>query len=191
MRRFDDNEPYADPLWARAGTAIELPRDRVAYQSALRALGAFLDERGAHCINLLEAEDGFAVRYQPHPGSPETILVRIDGKELLSLSNELDHRRRRKAFRFGAKEHAEDHRTYENVLRALGYELDQVQAYSILIDEIDDGMVVTYQYLNPQEGFNARKRMVILGGEAMNGVLVDAESRREQRKHGILSLLAS
>jgi hypothetical protein len=192
MRRFDDQEPCADPLWNR-GTAIDLPGERVPYQAALRALGAFLDERGASSINLLEAESGFAVRYQAHSGSPDTTLVRLDGEELLSLSSELERRRRRgRGFFFGGgKEQPEENRTYENILRALGYELDQVQAYSILVDEIDDGMVVTYQYLNPREGFNARKRMVILGGEAMRNVLEDAQSRREQRKHGILTLLAS
>jgi hypothetical protein len=33
--------------------------------------------------------------------------------------------------------------------------------------------------------------MVILGSDAMQAVLQDAEARREHRKHGILSLLAS
>lgn len=191
MRRFDDHESYADPRWAHVGSAVKLPGDRVPYQSVLRALGSLLDEHGASSINLLEAENGFAVRYQPHRGSPETVLAQYNEEGLKNLAGDVDRRRRRKAFHFGGGGGSTERRTYENILRAIGYELDQVQAYSILLDETDDGMVVTYQYLNPQEGFNARKRMVILGTEAMRGVLDDAQSRREQRKLGILTLLAS
>jgi hypothetical protein len=192
MRRFDDVEPNVDSVWSRggAGHSSELTRERVPYQYALRALGAYLDERRANSINLLEAEGGFAVRYQPQRNLPDTVLVRVEYPELKELSAELERRRRRKSFPFGSKESAGPN-SYENVLRALGYELDEVQAYSILIDEIDDGMVITYQYLSPHEGFNARKRMVILGSDAMQAVLQDAEARREHRKHGILSLLAS
>jgi len=190
MRRFDDHESYGDPRWAMVGSAVKLPGDRVPYQSVLRALGTFLDDRAASGINLLETEGGFAVRYQPDKRTPQTVLVTMNADEVASLAAEVDRRRRRKAFHFGGG-NAGEHRTYENILRALGYELDQVQAYSILVDEIDEGMVVTYQYLNPQEGFNARKRMVILGTDAMKSVLEDAQARREQRKLGILTLLAS
>jgi hypothetical protein len=192
MRRFDDTpESYPDTLWNHAGTAAQLPHDRVIYQSALRTIGAYLDECGACNINLLEAEKGFAMRYQPHRGSPDTVLVRMDENEIKDLTVELERRRRWGSFRLGHKGPGSGKPTYENMLRALGYELDQVLAYSILVDEIDDGMVVTYQYLNPQEGFNARKRMVILGSEVMHAVLEDAQVRREHRKHGIVTLLAS
>ena len=105
------------------------------------------------------------------------------------MSRELERKRKRRPFHLGHQEEPVG-TGYENILRALGYELDQVEAYSLLIDELDEGLVVTYQYLRPTEGFSARKRMVILGAEALQSVVEDARSRREQRKLGILNLLA-
>lgn len=188
MRRSDELDGFPDPTARRAGSPVDLPRDRIAYQSVLRSLGAHLDDLGARRINLLETEDGYAVRYQPDPRKPEIVLLHMSMHDLLILAEELERKRRRKAL-FGSKTDTAG-KTYENVLRALGYELDQAEAYSILVDEIDEGMLVTYQYLNPIEGFNARKRMVILGSNAVHSVLSDAESRREQRKRGIMTMLA-
>lgn len=186
MRNHDDTEMYADPLWHRVSNTTQ-SQNRVPYQATLRALGAYLDHEEARRINLLEENGGFAVRYQPDRDHPDSVMVHWENHALLSISHERQQKRRRQSM-FGRAGQAKT--TYENVLRALGYELDVVEAYSILVDEIDDGMVVTYQYLNPTEGFNAKKRMVILGSDVMKSVLQDAEARREQRKHGVLSLLA-
>jgi hypothetical protein len=193
MRYNEEPEVYGDPLWSRAGSTInshgEVQTDRISYQTALRALGSFLDQHKARRINLLEAGDGFAVRYQETANSPDYVMARLPHAELVSVAAELERKRKRMSFPFGGRD-AGTRANYENVLRALGYELDHVEAYSLLVDEIDDGMVVTYQYLKPSEGFNARKRMVILGTDAMHAVLADAQARREQRKHGVLTLLA-
>lgn len=186
MRKQIDSPVYSDPIWPRAAHAGE-QRTRVPYQAALRAVGAYLDQRDAKRINLLEDTSGFAVRFQPQPDQPECVMVRLDNSQLLSLSSELERKRRRTIrLRSGEKVRM----SYENVLRALGHEFDMLDAYTVLVDEFDGGMVVTYQYLNPSEGFNAQKRMVILGPEAMQSVLDSAEARREQRKQGLLTLLA-
>jgi hypothetical protein len=187
MKTFDHDKVSADPLWSHRGQPVEHLERRITYQSALRAVGAYLDEHGARRINLLESGDGFAVRYQPQRDTPDSVLVLLSTDKLLDLSAQPERKRRRGPFGLST---SIEHGAYENVLRALGFELDQVHAYSILVDEIDEGMVVTYQYLKPAEGFNARKRMVILGAAAMQSVLNDAKSRREQRERGDLALLA-
>lgn len=166
----------------------EFRRERFPYQNSLRAVGAYLDERNAHRINVIEAADGFAVRYQLAATDPDSILARLSSQELSEREQDGGGGWKRRSFPFARNTH--EAATYENILRALGYELDYVEAYSLLIDELEEGIVVTYQYLKPTEGFNARKRMVILGSEALDAVLDDARSRREQRKRGVLTLLA-
>jgi hypothetical protein len=186
------NEQHTDapgtPADDRSPGADGAPAPRVSYQVALRSLGAYLDERNVTRLNVLESNTGFAVRYQPQPEQPETEFVHLSYHDLLSLNGQLEQKRRRRAFSFAKQENEKN--TYENILRALGYELDAVEAYSLLIDEINEGMLITYQYFRPNEGFNARKRMVILGADAVRTVLEDAEARRERRKSGVLSLLA-
>ena len=192
MTDQDTVEIYADPLWTRVGSNVnnhaQVSRERVPYQATLRAIGARLDGMRVCRINLLEVADGFMIRYQESQDDSQLSLLHCEHRELLSLSTELEHKRKRKGFSFSQKESSVG--TYENVLRALGFELDQAEAYSLLIDELDDGMVVTYQYLRPSEDFQARKRMVILGAEAMAAVIEDAKSRRDNGKRGGMSLQA-
>lgn len=184
MSLRNGNGGYIDPVQVKMGEVPPL-QDRVPYQTTLRVLGSFLDEERARRINLMEVADGFAARYQHDRDNPDSILARFTFPEISKLERDLAGRRRGRFNRSGSTQSA-----YENILRALGYELDDAGAYSILVDEIDEGMVVTYQYLKPTEGFNARKRMVIMGAEAMQSVLDAAHARREQRLAGILTLLA-
>ncbi len=190
--RSHDEEREGDSPWHRGvdpgNQEYEVISERVPYQAVLRALGSWLDDRRAKRVNVLEAMGGFAVRYQLDSANADTESFFLAYNRLLSLADELENRRKRRAFPRLGREAPQA--TYENLLRALGYELDGIDAYSILIDEVDEGMLVTYQYLRPTEGFQARKRMVILGPEAVQSVLEDARARREYWKSGVFALLA-
>lgn len=179
--------PTPDPRWEHLPDGESRP----SYQNSLRALGQYLDRQGAQRVNLLEEVNGYTVRYQLQRDHPDSVFVRLSHDEIPTVATHAEGRKRRGLFGRGRDEHGSSTQTYENVLRALGYELDQVEAYSLLIDEVDEGMLVTYQYLRPTEGFTTRKRMVILGDDAVRAVVEEAEQRREQRKQGVLSLLAS
>lgn len=197
MKSHDETvEVYANTVWNRssetANSQLEVPRQKITYEASLRAVGAFFDNKSACRIHVLEAKEGFTVRYQKDEGSSEFFVEQLNHGDLISLGAIAERARRRPfSFRGGSKVKGDPHATYEDVLRALGHELDTAEAYSILLDELEDGLLVTYQYLKPSEGFNARKRMVILGAEAMQAVLEDAHDRRERRKHGIVTILAS
>ncbi|GAC1443372.1 MAG: hypothetical protein NVSMB52_01660 [Chloroflexota bacterium] len=185
-----ESEVYANPLWSRsaktAAITIEDKRGRVPYQATLRSIGSFIDDRHATGINILETPDGFSLRYESpeNPCSPEVTLLRFS--ELLSLPRELENKRHR-GFSFGPRR---SEGVYEDRLRALGFELDGVQAYSVLIDELEDSLIVTFQYLEPSEGFNAHKRMVLFGPDEMQSVLDDAHHRRDPIKRGLLKMRA-
>jgi hypothetical protein len=66
-------------------------------------------------------------------------------------------------------------------LRALGYELERVPAYSLLLDELEDGFLVTYQYVDATGGYLIHKRLVVLGPQDKDSLLGEARSRRAKR----------
>jgi hypothetical protein len=72
------------------------------------------------------------------------------------------------------------------VFRALGFELDALDAYSILVDELEDGFLVTY-HLNPHESYMLRKHMVILRRNEMFQVLSAADARRHTHPAELLA----
>src|SRR5205085_12558685 len=69
----------------------------------------------------------------------------------------------------------------QDFLHALGFELDDAEATSILIDELDDSLVVTYSSLDPQAGFAYRKPMRVLGAREIEEILRSAYARRKKR----------
>ena len=82
-------------------------------------------------------------------------------------------------------------RRYEDVLRALGYELEHGAACMIALDELDEeGFVLTYQVNNPADGYLLRKRLLVLGPEQRHMILKDAYARRKPARRGLFGLRA-
>lgn len=144
------------------------------YQRLLRGIGARLDESCACNVHLLEEPDGFTVRYQTEPGKNELIAARFGHDELLERQAEMERHRARSS-PTGAG-------SYQDFLRALGFELESRSAYSILVDELEDGFLVTYQYLKPEEGYILRKAMMVAGPDEKGAILQHAHERRQPGK---------
>jgi hypothetical protein len=157
--------------------------ERVPYQVVLRAVGAYLDEHGASQSNVIELEDGFAVRYQRKTNPPVYGFGRFTYDDLAALTSHLEwHRSPR-----GGKGLAGG---YQDLFRALGYELDEVQAYAVLLDEVEDQLLVTYLELDPAHTIAALKRLIVVGQDEQREVLESAQRRRGEGQRGVLEGLA-
>lgn len=145
------------------------------YQWLLRALGAHLDQEPSCRISLVEVPEGFLVRLQRvlHKFEPE--IIRFE-REM--LHQELDHL---------FQQHKPASRTFHqgvwsafpnghaDFFRALGYELDQESARNVMLDELEDGMVVTY---SRPDGDGWQKRVVVLERGDIESILNAAFERR-------------
>lgn len=161
---------------------------RQAYQTSLRAIGAYLDQRPAGSVRVIEVPEGFDVHWLGGAADHHLQSVHLPIDQLLSWGEELKRKKTRRSFRPHARITEDD--SYENVFRALGSELDALDAYSILVDELEDGFLVTYQFLNPHESYMLRKHMMIRRRNEMFQVLSAADARRQAHKHSLRELLA-
>ena len=163
----------ADTRMMRQGDQRQVP-----YQWVLRAIGAELDARGASQIMLLEGQDAFWVRFLGPDSEQGLQLVQVEYQELLAKKSRSEGKRARQTlFRKQMLPGG-----YQDFLRALGYELEQASAYSILIDEQDEDFLVTYQYLNSADGYVARRRMAVLDSNLRGTLLQQAYARRQHHQ---------
>lgn len=147
----------------------------------LRAVGAFLDEEPSCRITMAEVPDGFIVRLQRALHKLEPQIHHFKRETLLEQLDQL--MRQRKAM--GTRPHHQGVWSYfpnghQDFLRALGYELDESKARGVLIDELEDGIIVTYRYPEA-EGSTWRKRVVVLGMKDIEEILNTAFDRRKSK----------
>lgn len=181
---------HLDAWKKRAGQKANV---RISYEKALRTLGQYLDARDSTMVHVLEAINGFTVRYQERADDPASALVSFTKSDLLALDEEA--RRNRRIIRLlsgrsGKAGHVRGS-TYQQMFRALGSQLDAAEAYGLLIDEVEEGFLVTYQHLQSRDGYQSRKQLLILGDDALEIIMTDARARREHRQAGKVSLLVS
>lgn len=142
----------------------------LSYQGLLRAIGAFFDASGASSVSVIEGTSGFVARYYPGEG----------GEQLQTRSFSLNElrdgavRQRRADTSSGSGRD----RSYENVLRTLGWELDDLAAAAITIDELPSNYYVSWLERSPEEGLVVVKRHATVGVDALTSMLRDAEGRR-------------
>jgi hypothetical protein len=139
--------------------------NRIRYQEVLRNLGAYLDDAMARQIALLETREGFVLRYQDVGGA-------VVAREL-ALEDIPDRRGSRSEDVEG-----EPQGLYQDFLRALGHELDDERASSVLLDELSEGYLMSYQKLDPRHGFRPVKRVLILRPPEQKVILERAHGRR-------------
>lgn len=146
------------------------------YQWKLRALGGYLDDRGATHVSIIETRGGYAVRYFAKPTDPEATFVHLDDVRLRMYAENLLRRRRPQAP--PTPEGTSPKPTYQDFFRALGWELDDMAACNIVLDEQDEGMFLSYASFDPQVGYMWRKRIANLGPGEQQAILSEAYSRR-------------
>lgn len=134
-----------------------------------------MDTLAAIQITVVELPDGFFARFQrcDAPYQPEVVQRTT---EWLLTQNEL---LRRERSRFGRGRRTSPGR-YQDFFRALGYELDQIPAHSIVLDEMNDKLLLTYLYHDVRYGYQLMKRLVILGSDERQEFLTVAQGRRKR-----------
>ncbi len=140
------------------------------YQTALRAIGAWLDSHGADSgIRILETTGGFVVqRAEGHIagiGSSQTITF----DQVWELAEGKKYRKRSKGEDGG----------FQNFLRAVGHELDEAEAHTILLEQIDEELLLTYIYPRYQGGISFIKHFTVIAPEARQDLLRAAQERRK------------
>lgn len=144
----------------------------------LRALGTLLDEEPSCRMAVTEVSDGFVVRTQRSVHTLEPRVRRFDRAVLSEQFERLSNERGRTPDRVRHPgiwtRLPGGHREF---LRSLGFELDEVSAHGVVIEELEDGIVLTYNYPDA-ETKRWRKRMVVLGVSEIEEVLNTAFKRR-------------
>ena len=159
-----------------SSTEMGRPDVRGSYQVMLRAVGAHLDQQEAERVRLIEDRDAF-IAFHYHTGG----TARVERFPFDGLLSSGAARPRTRWSRQRSHLSPIGMSGYEDVFRALGYELDEARAEALLVDELADGFLVTYQYLNPTESYLVRKQMAVLGADQLGTMLQAARSRRAQK----------
>lgn len=148
------------------------------YRHLLRALGSWLDEHEMQRFTVLETDEGFLVRMIK---DGEHVQEELFAHESLTARwQELMNGRR--FFQSEPKEVWPLAGTsHQDGLRALGGVLDEVGAESILLEHLDNGLLVTYLYLNPTEGYQWRKHVSLVDSEHFSKLVTEARGRRQRR----------
>lgn len=178
------------PPWAKthAFTAVhERPQmtseaqEPVSYQRMLRAIGVTLDEECPARFTLIELPEGFVVAWERRDPGPVLKEIHFSQASLIEKADQL-MRGRRSIARERARRPPTAQPSYENVLRALGFEFDDCLAHGILINEVSGNLHVSYSYVDSSQGYAWRKHMVRLDTADIEQMLLAANDRRRRRR---------
>jgi hypothetical protein len=148
--------------------------EHLGYEEALRVIGRHLDMEPAYNMVVEETPEGFLLRYQPTSSPSEARVVQYTSDRLRDLV--IFHSSGRGSPRKRGRYHglwARFPNGHQGFLRALGYRLDREQANSILIQEKDDGVYLSYLPTDV-----ADRSEVFYSESDIREILEDAEHRR-------------
>lgn len=145
-----------------------------SYESALRAVGAYLDSQCATEFKLVETPQGFTVKFEVPREEPESRVAffRFDDLHRSGVDIEFFHKVRH-SLRAGDRQ-------YRHLLGAIGHDLDATHAMCILLDELPEALLITYEYDDPGRGYVLRKRMALAGPRDRERLMRDAQRRRSR-----------
>lgn len=150
------------------------------YEHALRAIGRHLDSETAYHVRILEVDDGFTVQFQPsQQGEARTSHFAWDRLQDLLIFNSAGrgvHSKRKR--NMGLWTQIPGGR--EDFFRALGHRLDEERATGISVDELQDGIALSYISPNPDDALRSDKHHSILTLEEMRDIQATAQRRRQE-----------
>lgn len=151
-----------------------------SYQGTLRALGAYLDQDVPGRFRVLEFPDGFMLLTENEANGEWLEETHFAYHVLNGQAQQLARGRKLlgSKYRTGWSLSKTGHQDF---LRALGLELDESGARQILLDELEDGVLLTYSYLDPTHGFEWRKQLLMLRTDQIASIIDAAHGRRQRR----------
>lgn len=152
------------------------------YEPALRVIGRHLDAEPAYHISVLEVADGFAVRSHPsgHRSEGRTAHFSWDRLDDLVIYQTAGRGVRRRPPRHsGMWENFPN--GHEDFFRALGHVLDAESASSLSVDEVAEGVAVSYMRPSRDDTLHLEKQHSVLRREDIEHLLHDAQQRRTQQ----------
>lgn len=155
------------------------PRTEIGYEKGLRVIGRFLDSEPSYHVNVLEVADGFAVRSQGRADRAEGRSQHFPWERLRDLvifqaaGRGVRARKRRRTEVWDKFPNG-----HEDFFRALGHELDVEHAHSLALDEIPDGIAISYMRRSTSGGKTYEKYHTVMGREEITALLQAAQARR-------------
>lgn len=149
--------------------------NKLQYEQALRAIGRHLDAEPIYQISMTESPDGFVVRSQQSGHGAESRSIEFGWErlhDLVILQTAGRGLRRRRPRHAGLW--ANFPNGHEDYFRALGHVLDEEGASGLQVDEIPEGIAVSYD----RPGRSERHRMTMQRAD-VEQMLRDAQSRRD------------
>lgn len=159
-----------------------------SYQFYLRTVGAWLDSQEPGRFRIIEGPDSFTVILEHGEEKPQIREVEWSRATLAEQSDKLSRTRTPLGGGFRGTWFLSP-TGRQDFLRALGFELDDAGAHGLLVDEFNEGMLVTYSYLDPGQGYQWRKHMVVLGPSEIQEIVNTARGRRRHARRGFLAQL--
>lgn len=161
--------------------AAEEQTDRISYQRALRVIGRHLDAEPAYHVSILEVADGFTVRSHPARHRTDGRIVHFKWDRLHDLvifhSAGRDCVRRRHRHQGIWANFPSGH---EDFFRALGFTLDTEHANSLSVDEVPEGISVSYMRSEDNNPLSFEKCHTVYHKEQIESMLRAAQERRGQ-----------
>ena len=157
--------------------------ERVEYEPALRVIGRHLDAEPAYHISVLEVADGFTVRSHPsrHRSDGRTVHFTWDRLRDLSIFQTAGRGCRRRPRRHSGM-WANFPNGHEDFFRALGHDLDESGASSLSVDEMPEGVAVSYMRPNQDDPLYFDKYHQVMRKEDIERMLQVAQERRNGRR---------
>ncbi len=150
---------------------------QVRYQPLMRVIGRYFDSNNAVRVRILEVPTGFFVYHWTDLDSEVQAGREFTYAELSKEAGRLRlHAPHLRALP-GIRGHPVKP-TYQNFLRGLGFELEAAGAFSILLEELDDRFLLTYQYYAPEANYALHKRRVTLQTNEAGKIVSVAVKRR-------------
>ncbi len=156
-----------------------------SYQRVLRVLGAFLDQEVHGRFRLIEGVDEMHLLIERGGTAPQ---VQVEAFPIGLLGSHAEQMvRGKKVFRPGdGANWALSTANHEDVLRAIGYELDDASARNLALEESTDSLLLSYSHIDAAQGYVYKKNFKVLSGRDIQAMLDAAYARRQKR--GILRL---